>query len=242
MVELLLVLAPIALLDATSITPLCIVPLILLMGGPKPLRTSAGFLSGIFVSYVLCSILVLVGLQGFVQLAQDRFVAYWNHPDTIDIWLGIAIGAVMVLFGARLSARRQPPPDDESSRVQEGAGPWQAFVGGFVLTLVGLPGALPLFAAVDQILRADPGLAGELIAVLFYNVVFVAPLAFVLVLRIVSGDSVEPLLRRVGEVMGTWGRRLIVGGLIVVGLAFVADGIGWLLGQPLLPLFPEPGA
>lgn len=236
MTDLLLVLTPIALLDATSITPLCIVPLILLMGGPRPLAASSSFLLGIFVSYVLCTVLVLLGLQGLIDVAARYFSKLWNDPDTLDIWLGIAIGLVMVLFGAKLSGKRAEPRE---SGVGAGATPGQAFTGGFVLSLVGLPGAVPLFAAVDQMLRADLGWVGQVVAIAFYNVLFVAPLTGVLMLRVVSGDSVEPLLRRVGEVMSSWGRRLVVVALVVLGLVFVADGIGWLLGHPLLPTFPD---
>jgi len=242
MTQLLLILTPIALLDATSITPLCIVPLILLMSGPQPVATSTAFLLGIFISYVICFVLVLVGLQSVIDAVARYFVHLWNTPDTPDVWLGIVIGLVMIFFGARLERSREAPND---SRVQAGATPLQAFTGGFALTLIGLPGAIPIFAAADQILRADPDRAGQAIAILFYTAVFVAPLSAVLLVRIFAGDRIEPLLRRISDAMTSWGQRFIVIALIGLGVVFVADGIGWLLGHPLLPTFPDaagPGA
>ena len=238
MATLLLVLVPIALLDATSITPLCMVPLILLMSGPRALVTSVAFLLGIFVSYVLSMVLVLLGLQSLLDVVTGFFVRMWNHPDTADIWLGIAIGLVMMLFGARLAGSREGGDD---RRLGEAPTPASAFAGGVALTVIGLPGALPLFAAVDQILRADPSTAGQLLAILFYNAIFIAPLTAVLLARLVLGDRVEPLLQRISDAMTRWGHRVIVIGLVVVGGVLVADGIGWLLGHPLLPTFPDPG-
>ncbi len=111
MATLLLVLLPIALLDATSITPLCMVPLILLMSGPRALVTSLAFLLGIFVSYVLSMVLVLLGLQSLLDVVTGFFQQLWNHPDTLDIWLGIAIGLVMMIFGARLADSREGGDD-----------------------------------------------------------------------------------------------------------------------------------
>ena len=50
MASLLWVVAPIALLDSTSITPLCIVPLIMLLSGKQPILRSSAFLLGIFAT------------------------------------------------------------------------------------------------------------------------------------------------------------------------------------------------
>ena len=52
------------------------------------------------------------------------------------------------------------------------------------LTLAGVPGALPYFGAIDQILRADLALLPSLLALLFYNLVFLLPLATIVLVRV----------------------------------------------------------
>ncbi len=108
--------------------------------------------------------------------------------------------------------------------------------------MAGLPGSLPYFGAIDQILRADLPLPASLLALLFYNLVFVLPLASLALVRVLMPTQSEQIFRRVVLLSGRWGRRLIVGGLAVVGTVLGADAIGWFLGYPLLPVQPVPGA
>ena len=147
MTSLLAVLTPIALLDSTSITPLCIVPLIALMSGRSPLLRVAGFLSGIFVAYVVAGIAVLFGLGAVIELLNRHLDRFIYDPGTLDIVFQLIVGAAMLGFGWAMASAREDHGD-------RGLGlgdvsPGQAFTGAAALTLVGMPGAFPYFAAVD---------------------------------------------------------------------------------------------
>ena len=230
--QLLLVLSPIALFDSTSITPLCIVPLMILLGGPKPLRRSFAFLAGISITYLICSLLVLFGLQSVFTPLSEFLNERLKNPQTIDLLLQIAIGLAMLCFGSRMADARE---SEDDRGLAEKVTTAQAFTGGASLTLIGMPGAFPLFAAVDQILRAEPSNAEKVLAMVAYNGIFIAPLCGIVLLRVGLGEKGEPLVQRIRDFVGTWGHRLIVWGLIVLGAVLILDAIGWFFGRPLLP-------
>ena len=231
---LLAVLTPIALFDSTSITPLCIVPLVVLLGGKRPTLTASAFLVGIFVTYLACSLLLLLGLQSVFEELNELVTTQLNkHPDTLDLVLQILIGAAMVFFGSRMADARE---SDDDRGFKEEITPGGAFSGGAILTLVGMPGAFPLFAAADQILRADLGTADTVLVVLFYNVVFILPLSLILVLKIALGKRSDAVLARVKAFVSTWGHRVVVWGLIVLGGTLIVDAIGWYFDWPIIPI------
>jgi cytochrome c biogenesis protein CcdA len=233
MVSLLLVIAPIALVDSTSITPLCIVPLIMLLSKEQPILRASAFLFGIFAAYLVGSLLLLFGLQQIFEQVNEVVSQQLKNPDTLFLVVQIAIGACMLAFGTRMANARERKQD---RRPTESVSAAQAFTGGAVLTIVGLPGALPLFAAIDQILRADPPLHNKIVAMFFYNAVFVLPLFSAVLLRIVLGERSVPMLNRINDIVTRAGRRVLIVALVIAGVVLILDGIGWFMGHPLLPV------
>jgi len=232
-ISLLLVIAPISLIDSTSITPLCIVPVIMLLSDKQPILRSSAFLFGIFITYLIGGLLILFGLEQVFDQLSAAVSKQMKNPDSIVLVLQIVIGACMVFFGSRMTNARQGRKD---RRPNESISATQAFMAGGAFTIVGLPGALPLFAAVDQILRADPAIEVKVFAMVFYNLLFILPLACAVGVRIVMGEDSVPMLKRMNEVVSRAARRFIIVGLIVVGIVLILDGIGWFLGHPLLPV------
>jgi cytochrome c biogenesis protein CcdA len=230
---LLTVLGSIALLDSTSMLPLAIPILIAFLAGPRPYLACIAFLAGVFAVYFPGGVILALGLDAIVDRLQPALDRYLTDPSLAHILLQIGIGAVMVAFAWKLADTREARGDRGAG---EGMAPGAAFALGAGSMLVGLPGAVPYFAAIDQILRADlasPGTAGLL---LYYNLVFLAPLAAIPLLRALAGDRGDGFLRRLAPRVERWGRRLVIGVLLVIGLVGVCDGIGLLLGHPLLPL------
>ena len=233
MSELFLVLTPIALVDSTSIIPLCIVFLVMLLSGPEPLRRSLALLTGIFVTYTACGLLILFGLQQVFDALNVYAIRVWQSPRTEELLFQIAIGVVLLVLGLRIARARE----------REGRSPAEsamtlraAFGAGAVMTLVGMPGAVPYLAAIDLILRSEIAAGQACAALLFYNVIFLAPLLAIVALDAILGDRSKPLLEAIKGFFDRWGRRLIIGLLLVLGLVLLMDGIGWFLGRPLLPV------
>ncbi len=233
MLTLLFVLAAISLLDSTSMIPICIIPLAAILGGSRPILGAASFLTGIFLVYAGSGLLLLVGFDGLFDALGPSVSRWWNDPNTPELLLQLVVGGVMLGFAWRLAKVRQ---SHARPGVPGAVSPGRGFVLGTSLTLVGMPGAFPYFGAIDQILRAEFGRAASSFALLFYNVIFLVPLAALLVVRLVLPARSEAIFQRVASLADRWGRQLIVAVLVSVGAVLVADGIGWFLGYPLLPV------
>jgi hypothetical protein len=61
-------LAPIALLDGTSMVAPCIVFLVMLLSGPDPKLRRLSLLAGIFVVHAACGLLILFGPQSVFEV------------------------------------------------------------------------------------------------------------------------------------------------------------------------------
>ena len=233
MTDLLVVLTPIGLLDSTSIIPLCIVLLVMLLAGPNPVVRSCALILGIFVAYLAFGLLVLFGLQTIIDEVEVYIDRLWTNPNLEELILQIIIGMVLCVVAWRMIAKDKKSADKPAPSSMTAV---QAFTSGAVLTIVGLPGAVPYFAAIELTLRAELAMAEEIIALVFYNVVFVLPIAAIVVLRAILGDRSQRLFDRIKVFFDTWGQRVIVALLIVLGVILILDGIGWLVGYPLIPV------
>ncbi len=233
MAELVLVLTPIALLDSTSIIPLCIVILVILLGGPSPLFRSTALLAGIFVTYLVCGLLVLFGLQSVFDAINAYALKVWQDPNTEELVFQILIGFVLLVLGLRIARARGQQTEEKALTAMTAR---QAFLAGAGMTLVGLPGAVPYLAAIDLILRSDQTTRQEVMVLVVYNIVFIAPLAAIVALRLVLGERSQRLLHNIRGFFDRWGQRLIVSLMLVLGALLIMDGVGWFLGTPLIPV------
>jgi cytochrome c biogenesis protein CcdA len=233
MMTLLLILTPISLLDSLSVVPLCIVPLAILLGGKRPILGPVMLIAGIFVTYFPFGLLLIFGLDHVLDRINEIIAELWKEPDTLDLILQIIIGLAMLIFGYRAANARESHGERDA---QEGMTPTQAFMLGAMLNLTGMWGALPYFAAIDQILRADIGSTGMILAVIFYNVIFTLPLLAFIVLRIALGEQANRLFQKLTQFLSQWGRRLIIAILLILGLVLIIDAIGWFAGMPLIPV------
>ena len=105
MIELLLILTPIALIDSTSIVPLSLVPLAVLFTSRRPLVGTTAFLSGLFLSYLVGGIVIYFGLGAVIESVNRVAERIWKHPDTIDLILQIVIGFGLLLVVVRMAMK-----------------------------------------------------------------------------------------------------------------------------------------
>ena len=234
MLELLIVLASIALIDSASITPLGIVPLTFLLASRRPYVLAGGFLAGLFVSYLLMALAFLFGLQTFFGRLNVWLTDWLQNPQTMDMILQIVIGLVLLFFGVKIAAKRRQKVAEKEIADEVTVG--QAFWFAFGLNVVGFPGAVPYFAAADQILRADLPAMTMALLVVYYVTVFLVPLSLLVVIRALLGERGDLVMTKVKEFFDRWGPRMLAVVLIGLGLLLAADGIGWLLGKPILPM------
>ena len=233
MLELILVLIPIALLDSTSIIPLCIVILVVLLAGPNPLGRASAFVFGIFLAYLACGHLIMLGLQSVLDEVSAYAARAWASPYTEELLLQILIGLVLLAFAMKIAKGSKARAEKPQPGAMTGT---QAFLAGVGLTIIGFPGAVPYFAAIDLTLRAELGLVQRVAALWIYNLAFVVPLALLVLLRLLLGERSQETLVRINAFFDRWGQRVILVLFVLLGVVLVADGIGWLLGYPLIPV------
>ena len=231
------VLASIALIDSTSIVPISIVPLLAFLAMKRPYLSALAFIAGIFVTTFSVGVLITYGLDQVFAAINVKMQQIWTSPTTADLVTQIVIGVVLATFGFRLAGARQKKKGPD---VAGAMSPLRIFLLACGITIVGMPGAVPYLAAIDEILRADRPPGEMVLLLLFYNVIFTAPLLTIVVVRGALGSRSDSFFDRLQAFFDHWGRRLLVVLLIVLGIVLVADGIGFFLGHPLLPVGSPP--
>ena len=233
MMTLLAVLAPIALINSLSTLPPSMAGVVASLGSRQPYLTAIAFIAGKFVPLFLFGLLLAIGLDtAFDRLkvtAQDK----WQDPSVLLVSVQLLIGAAMLVLAYRLSRTSERPPDRESAAKMSPVGVFSIVAGA---TLIGLPGALFYFAAIDQILRADLTVTGIVNAILFYNIVYLSPIILIVVVRRLFGTRADPLFGALAKFFEQWGKRLVSFGVFGLGAVLVADAVGWFTGFPLLPI------
>jgi cytochrome c biogenesis protein CcdA len=234
MKEVLVLITPIALLDSLSIVPVCVVPMISLLASKRPYAGAFAFILGIFVAYMVFGLLIFFGLDGVFNAIREYFGHKWNHPDTHDFVFEIALGVVMVAFGYRLVNTRRGRTEKKRAQYDDLLTPGAAFSAAAMLVIVGLPGAIPFFAAADIMLRADlPSLATAL-ALLFYNVIFVVPILGIVVMRVLFPKEAANIFEQVNAWLERWGKRMAITALLILGTAMIVDGATAITGNIML--------
>jgi len=236
MIDLLVVLTPISLVDSVSMIPFGLLALAVLLSGSRPYAGAVAFVAGIFCSYLPAGLLLVLGLGPLFDRVSRWLAHWWSNPGTADMILGIVVGLLLVFVGYRIAVARPKKATEKADNISEGATPGQAFMLGAGATIVGLWGALPYFAAADQIMKADLPAMQATLAIVYYNLIFILPLVVLLLIRAVAGERAAGLFDAVNRIFARWGKRVLSAALIVIGLVVLADSIGWLIGRPLLPV------
>ncbi|MDH3638814.1 MAG: GAP family protein [Gammaproteobacteria bacterium] len=231
---LLAVLTPIALINSVPMLPGGIAGVVASLAANKPYMTASAFIAGKFVPHFAFGLLLVFGLDAAIDQVNDWVQDKWQDPQTLDVLLQLVIGAAMAVFGYRLAGASNHRPDHASTVSMTPVGAFSVAAG---LTIIGLPGALLYFAAIDQILRADLMALGMVQALLYYNLIFLFPLMLIVLLRRIFGTRSDPIFAAVARFLKRWGKRLLFFGLLGLGVVLVVDAIGWFLGFPLLPTY-----
>jgi len=220
MIDLLPKLAPLLLVDVLN--PVLFALLIIAVGTSRPLAISGAFLAGHTSAYFVSG----VG----IALALAQIMERLDNPLPVDFIIQLVIG--VFCLRAALAARGGSPDDSEPEGELT---PLRCFGYGAIVNFVGVPFALPYFAAVDQILKADLGVEGSLLALAIYNAAYALPFLLVPILIVLVGDRVRPALEKINGFLASAFDLLMPFLLLVLGLALSADSITYFVrGQGFL--------
>jgi len=95
-------------------------------------------------------------------------------------------------------------------------------------------GALPYFAAIAQILKANLEAPAMVWSVFYYNLIFALPLMSFIIIRALMGNKATMLLNKITDFFSHWGKQIFVYSLYILGPLLIADGIGWFIDYPIL--------
>jgi len=209
------VLFPILLTDVVN--PVLFAFMVYAAGTSRPVLLSSSMLLGHTISYFSAGIVLAL----FMESIADFFA----NPRTIDFVIELALGLVLlwVALGSRKSTGKRPDEKTPQFTVPS------AFAFGALVNFIGIPFAVPYFAAIDQILKTDLSTTEAVLMLLSYNLAYALPFALVPVLSAVMGEKAKPVLNRINEVLDKLSGVLMPAMLGIIGLALLADAITYFV-------------
>lgn len=196
----------IALVD--SLNPSLFVAQFYLLTTPRPVPRILAYIAGVLLANFGGGLLVLAGLRRVLAGALAAVSA-----DVANAGL-LLLGTAVLVFG--LWYRAQPKPATEAKRPRS-LRAISAFGLGVVVMGNELTTAVPYFVALERITEAGLGLAGNLLALGLYNLVFAAPLFAFLALAVVYRGRFTSQLDRVNRWVLRWTPRIVKYGSIALG-------------------------
>jgi cytochrome c biogenesis protein CcdA len=205
------VLFPILLTDVVN--PVLFAFMVYAAGGSRPVLLSCAMLLGHTLAYLTAGIVL--------ALFMESIAARLANPRSIDFLIELVLGAALlwVAFGARKDTGKRP--DDEAPEFTV----LSAFGFGAMVNFIGIPFAVPYFAAIDQILKTDLSAAQAVLMLVSYNLVYALPFVLVPLLSAVMGERAKPVLGRINRFLDRVSAFLLPAMLGIIGLALLADAL-----------------
>jgi cytochrome c biogenesis protein CcdA len=132
-----------------------------------------------------------------------------------------------VLVWLAFQARKDPGkrPDESAPQLTV----LSAFSFGAMVNFIGIPFAVPYFAAIDQILKTDFTAMQVVTVLLGYNLIYAVPFAIVPILSAIMGKNAQPLLARVNAGLERASTILMPLLLGLLGLALLIDAASYFI-------------
>lgn len=200
-----------------AVSPLSIIPAVLVLQSPRPRPSGLSFLAGWLVGLTaLTSLFVAVsGLLGGMR----------DAPPGWASWVRIVIGAALIVFGGfRWATRHSRPHQMPGTRHLTEAGPVKSLAVGAALTVVN-PKVLFICAAAGLAIGSAAVGHDVGIAVAFFVAVSASTVALPILAYALSGARLEPALERLKTWMERHNAALVAAILVIIGLLVLYKGI-----------------
>ncbi len=208
-------LIPLALVVALS--PLSIIPAVLVLHTPRPRPTGLAFLAGWLVGLAALTAI-------FVEVAD--LLGGLDKAPRWAAWLRIGVGAALIVFGIiRWATRHRSAHTPGWMRTLTNVSPARAAVTSAALVVVN-PKVLFICAVAGLAIgTAGLGATGAWAAVVWYVAVAGSSVAIPVLAYAVSGDRLDRPLARLKEWMERHNAALVAIILVVIGLMVLYKGI-----------------
>lgn len=214
MIELLPKLIPLLVVDVLN--PVLFALMVVAVGTSKPIANSTALLAGHTASYLLSGVVIAFGL--------DRITNRLNNPLPVDYVVELLIG--LLLLWAALASRNGKASEEKTPERE--LTPAYCFGYGAIINFVGVPFALPYFAVIDQIVKANLSMEPSLLVLAFYNAAYALPFLLVPVLLVLIGERCKPILHKISNALTGLVDRFMPVLLLLVGVALTADALMFL--------------
>jgi hypothetical protein len=206
----------VAIAAADSLNPSTLAPALYLAIGPHGRRDVATFMLGVFA-------VSLVGGLALTFGPGQAFLTRVSKPSAHTVHLielvagGAALPAAAVLWRVRVRvAARLAGAKEPSGR--------SAWLVGAGIMAVELPTAVPYLAAIAAIVESGRADMTQIVLVLVYNVVFVAPLIVLLVVLALAGARGTGIAARARVRLDLWAPRVAPAALGVASVVLLTLG------------------
>jgi cytochrome c biogenesis protein CcdA len=204
----------VALVD--SLNPGTIVPALYLATGPRPVRAVLGFALGFFTVNVLGGIAAL--------LLGHEIARRVSHPGQTHLHLGeIAVGLLAIAASGVMWRRRhgvEAAVAKAETRVTR-----IAPVAGATIAAVELPTAIPYFAVIAALAGSSQPTAALVGLVVLFNLIFLAPVVAIALLRALAGPRAVELLTRARRFVLRYAGVVAALVVLALGIALVVLGV-----------------
>ena len=187
------------------------------VGSNRPVATSSAMLLGHTATYITSGVILAYTLEKL----STRLV----NPRTIDFVIEFVIAIALLWLVLRTRKDKGKRPDESTTEFTI----WKAFAFGAVVNLIGIPFALPYFAAIDQLLKSGLDTAGVVTGLVIYNLAYALPFALIPVLTVVMGDRSKPILARINGLMEKASDVIMPLLLLAIGLALLLDSVWYFV-------------
>ena len=205
------ILFPILLSDVLN--PVLFTFMIFAAGSKRPVVTSSAMLLGHTFSYMTCGVIL--------ALTIEKLSARLANPQTIDFVIEFVIACALFWVLLRTRNYKGKRPDEQTPEFTVA----KAFTFGAVVNLIGIPFAVPYFAAIDQLLKSGLDTGGTVTGLVIYNIAYALPFALIPVLTAIMGDRSKPILARVNAFMEKAGDIILPLLLLAIGLALLVYSV-----------------
>lgn len=199
-----------------TLSPLSIIPAVLMLQTPRPRPTALAFMAGWLLG---------LGVLTAVFVAVSGTIGGFEKPPSWASWLRIVIGAALVVFGVvRFARRKSSGHQPEWLRNLTTLSPPKAAVTAAALTVVNLKVLFLCVAAGLVIGSAGLGTA-VWAAVVYFAAIAGCSVALPILAYAVSGDRLDDPLARLKGWMERNHATLMAAILVVIGLLVLYKGV-----------------
>ncbi|MGZ4527048.1 MAG: GAP family protein [Mycobacterium sp.] len=208
----------VALAEVIALSPITVIPAVLVLHAPRPRPTSLAFLNG--------WVLGLAGLTAVFVGGSDLLGGLLKAPPTWASWLRVVLGSALIALGGyQWLTRHRHGSMPRWMRSFSTLTPVRAGVTGAVLVVL-RPEVLILCAAAGLAVGSSSlSAAGQLLAATLFLVIAASTVAIPILAYVAAGDRLDDALERLKVWMEENHAALLAIILVLIGLMVLYNGI-----------------